>query len=73
MASQGISIVLSFLDSGGLLAGSAFRVSPAFLTKVNCVLNAFGHVKTKDMSISALGVYKEGESTFRYYQTMASA
>lgn len=57
-------IALSFLDSGGFLAGSAFGLSPTFLIKVNCVLHAFGHTKTKDKTIFALGVYKQEESTF---------
>lgn len=66
-------IVLSFLDSGGFLAGSALGISPIFPLKFNFVLNAFGHMKTKDRPISALSVYKQEESTFRCYQTMASA
>lgn len=61
------------LDSGGFLAGSAFRLSPVFPLKVNFVLNVFGHVKTKDGAISALSVCRQEESTFRYHQTMVSA
>lgn len=30
-------------------------------------------MKSKDTAVSALGVYKQEESTFRYYQTMVSA
>lgn len=68
-----MGVILCFLDIHGLLAGSVFRVSPIFLIKVNCVLDAFGHRKTKDVAISDLSVCKEGESTFSCYHTVASA
>lgn len=62
-------VVLSFLDISSLLAGSVFTVCPIFLIKVNCVLDAFAHMKTKDAAISDLSTCKEGESTFRCYHT----
>ena len=62
-------MILSFLDNGGLLAGSVFRLCPIFLIKFNWILDAFGHLKTKDAAVSDLGMYKEGESTFSRYHT----
>lgn len=62
--------LLCFLDIGALLPGAIFRVSPVFL---NSVLDAFGHTRPKDAAISDLRLCKEGESTFRCYQTVASA
>lgn len=46
------------------------RVPPVFL---NAVLDAFGHTRPKDAAISDLRMCKEGESTFRCYQPVASA
>lgn len=66
-------VILCFVDISGLLAGSVFRPSPVFLIKVDCILDAFGHVKTKDAAISDLSMYKERESTFSRRHTVASA
>lgn len=46
------------------------QVSPGFL---NAVLDAFGHTRPKDAAISDLRMCKEGESTFRCSQPVASA